>query len=485
MKNNEIKSYFCTWSAQNFLAGESLKALSEDERKLKLLDCEGAKLARDIMNEESIFGENGLAYQFDADIRKELYFMFDDGWDVDYGIHPDANIEKFASLNVSSARFPFVLGSPKERLKSLNNAIKEIGWKGIGIWVCSQISGPSCKKPFSIDDDIYWIEKILESKYANVEYWKVDWGTYQEDVSFRKRLTELAKIYYPELTIEHAICVSPLNYFMGSSDMMGRFRNMKHLYEKSLETIKFADVFRTYDVLSELSIPTTLDRIGEELSNTNGYLNGEDEVYINACLGLQSGIMRSYKHSDKMNEVVASIRFQKIAKPFFNGVCYKSEEILFDNYKYKENETWFGEASNKSVSQGAPAIISRNVSLPKVIGENVPYVVATKFINDVYSVGTFKRVNNRSYYYPLVDIECDFKDAKIIGVFGKYKSITFKTFTKPIKVYVKSLIGDKSLDITNYVEIINDGFTIFKNIIDLVWNKDDNSESAFLIKIKY
>lgn len=94
-------SYFCTWNAQNF--GRKDAALEKNGSIF--LGSEGAKKARDAMNEEFIFGQGGLADQY-GPIRDCLYFVLDDGWDVPYGVHPDSQIEAFGSLEMSGDRFP-------------------------------------------------------------------------------------------------------------------------------------------------------------------------------------------------------------------------------------------------------------------------------------------------------------------------------------------------------------------------------------------
>lgn len=482
--NKNIKSYWCSWSTQNFLGGESLKSLTEDEKKEKLKDGDGAKLARSMLNEETIFGVNGLAYQFPKDVRKELYFMLDDGWDVDYGIHPDTNSKYFGSLIVSKDRFNFKIDSPKERLKILNKKMKKAGWKGIGIWVCSQLANDRYNLPFTKEDEEYYKERIKWCKYAKVEYWKVDWGTHQENIQYRKRLTELANELYPDLIIENAICIGPINSIDCWKEQEGRFSSNKVIYNKSLETVKFSHVFRSYDVLGQLSIPTTLDRVSSLLKYANGYINCEDEVYIGAVLGMQLGVMRSYKTNDKMDEVVSSIRYQRLASPFTKTELLTSDKILTDSYCFTKNESWFGGVSEKTATQSAPAIIARNTPLPKVKGDEVPYVLAAKY-NNIYSIGTFKRVRNREFYYPLVDIICNPEKIKYIGVFGQYKTIEFNTSVKPRKILAKSLLTNKTINITNKVKISTNGFIIDSTIIDLVFKSSDCSEPSFLLEVKY
>ena len=58
-----------------------------------------------------------------------------------------------------------------------------------------------------------------------------------------------------------------------------------------MQILQHTDVYRTYDVTSILSLPTTLDRLAEMLKGAerhpeiHGLLNVEDEVYVAAADG--------------------------------------------------------------------------------------------------------------------------------------------------------------------------------------------------------
>ncbi|MCQ2400174.1 MAG: hypothetical protein MJ072_06685, partial [Clostridia bacterium] len=198
-------NYFCTWETQNILSKKCGDFIGDH----------GAKYARLMMNAENVFGENGMARIFDENLRADLFFVLDDGWDVGYGIHPDENRDKFGSLIADGERFN-VSGSPQDKLKYLSDKIKEFGWKGLGVWVSPQ-QAKGLDRTFDYDafDEEYWRERLLWSKYAGVSYWKVDWGQFDHDLSFRKKLTLLARSVYPELIVEHAVPEPPLNGFDG------------------------------------------------------------------------------------------------------------------------------------------------------------------------------------------------------------------------------------------------------------------------------
>ena len=193
-RNNQQKSYYCTWLAQNFIAEET----GEERAAVRpqFTGDQGANCARDKVNEYTVFGKDGMA-ENPVKGREELYLVLDDGWDVPFDFDPYAHKDYFGSLEANEQRFPCAKGKPAERLKALNERAKSLGWKGIGIWVAAQKCGKDYNSPFSEMDKEYWRERILWCKQAGVTYWKVDWGTSEHDVAFRKFLTDAAAELYP------------------------------------------------------------------------------------------------------------------------------------------------------------------------------------------------------------------------------------------------------------------------------------------------
>lgn len=114
-------NYYCTWNAQNCARPDAVLEPSAEV----FLGADGAKKARDYLDEDSIFGSGDLAGQF-APVRDQLYFLLDDGWDVPRGTHPvnDAAIESFGSLELARDRFPSFPGTPAQRLRGVNEALK-------------------------------------------------------------------------------------------------------------------------------------------------------------------------------------------------------------------------------------------------------------------------------------------------------------------------------------------------------------------------
>jgi len=114
-------------------------------------------------------------------------------------------------------------------------------------------------------------------------------------LDFRRMLTRISREKAPNLVVEHAVSCRPLN---DVPDGTGRFRGWDNVLRRSVETIAFSDVFRTYDVTSHLSVAATLDRIAELFTagtvepNAQGLLNSEDEVFLGAALGCVLGIGR-------------------------------------------------------------------------------------------------------------------------------------------------------------------------------------------------
>ena len=84
-KAGKTPNYWCTWHTQNFSGiTEPLESMSP----ALFEGDQGAKSARSRLNQEALFGECGWA-DFFPEIRRDLYLMLDDGWDVPYGVHPD------------------------------------------------------------------------------------------------------------------------------------------------------------------------------------------------------------------------------------------------------------------------------------------------------------------------------------------------------------------------------------------------------------
>lgn len=494
LHKSEQKSYYCTWLAQNFIA-----AKAGEERAAVLPEFagdQGANCARDKLSERTVFGKGGMA-ENPVKGREDLYLVLDDGWDVPFDFDPAVHKNYFGSLEANEQRFPFANGNPAQRLKMLNERAKRLGWKGIGIWVAAQKCGKDYGQPFSEKDKEYWRERIRWCKQAGVSYWKVDWGTFEHDVAFRKFLTETAAEIYPELTVEQTICCPPVN---GITDELrrgavGRFQDDQKISGLSKEAVTFSEVFRTYDVTPAFSVATTLDRAAFLLPLAKGYLNVEDELYLAAALGCQMGIMRSgygkgsddWDDSDRLREADAALAWQKIAPPFAGGKVEISGEILADEWSFQENEFWYQAVNGRTVRQGAPASVSRNAPLPVVLTGRTgvkPFVACSLRPNGAYSVAVLPRTLNGERRYAGGKVVC-FLHAmpKKIALFGYADSFEFTwEHGKAESVAAVGLLGGNEVEIP--FPTTGNRFRIGADLIEKLWETDDKSAPAVMLTLR-
>lgn len=457
-KDRAQHGYYCTWLAQNYIVDRPEFA------------TRGARAPRNMINAETLFGEGGIARQWDG-IRRELLLVLDDGWDVPYETEFDKTL--FGSLEVDTARFPFAVGRPEERLKALSDKVKSFGWKGMGIWVAAQRCGVDGQRPFSDADKEYWRERILWSKHAGVAYWKVDWGANEQNARFRRFLTEAAAELYPELVIEHAICLPPFNGARhDGSPVLERFADIAEYAELSETAVGNSEVFRTYDVSPALSVATTLDRAARLLPHARGYLNVEDELYIAAALGCQFGIMRSalgkgadaWDDSDRLREAEAAVAWQKTASPFIGGSVNVSDEILTDAYEFADGEMWFAKVNGKIVRQSAPSAVARNCELPETsCGRSglKPFTAAALHPSGAYSAVVLPRTVKgvrREYVGGEVRFKCG--AASTFALFGNADRVTFECENTIGSVSARCLLGGGATDLSHTVLPSRKGFSV-------------------------
>ncbi len=503
-KHYKNDCYFCTWMTQG-LGRTAQEQLSN------------TKQTRDYLTEESVFGENGTASVYPK-IKSDLLFVIDDGWDVGYNLHMGRNRDQFGSLIVNDERFPSCTGTPAERLEKLNNLVKNAGWKGLGIWICSNACGETVHERLSLDDSRkYWRERMLWSKEAGVTYWKVDWGHYERDESFRLMLDEIANEVYPELVIEHAGCVQALNGVEinnPNSNDSGLFMDWKDEHIHWLNLVKFSKVFRTYDILNQLSIPTTLDRVyntlrlAYESDTANCVLNCEDEMYIGAVLGLNLGIMRSklWRPVDLQTWDPTNFRYRTTeVERALNWLLYfappmgvnevavsASEELLTESHNCDER-IFAGKYTGKTVKQSAPAIIARGCTLPNVeySEEEKPFIIAARNKTGAYSVAAlYRKLGQEEYRTPLAETTMfiDNVDAPI-GIFGYHGKLILKypLSVKNYRILMQDLASDIAEDITQSVEFLDNCILIDGEIINRIGktaNKgEDISEPGVVIKL--
>ena len=474
--------------------------------------------AREGMNQESIFGEQGMAKVMLPKTRSDYYFVIDHGWQ-------DKRIEEntFFTLKMDTLDFPrYAHLEPKEQIKQMNEDIKDLGWKGLGLWVRGN---PSKEE----------MEKFVEwSKYAGIEYWKIDGGDIDHYYA-----TSIKNKIYPQLTVEHITGAAPINPKWDtpglslypsvynkdeavSQELTASLNKATERLERSLDVIKNTDVFRTYDAAPLLVSTTTMQRVHDLLVQTVGhsqykaYLNIQDDCNIAAALGLLVAVKRHpmttprlYKGKDfhlqisgnrqvdkRLNEMDRFVLWQRIAPPMSSsyGTYLSSKNNLIDSIVFTESDTWFKRTHGNMVRQSAPAIMARNISLPTVKSEDrLPYVMASKFPNGAVAIATEGRVTpDQGWVHPKADIILDDLElGHLIGIFGYYQSLTLK-FSKPLPenlvIHGQDLLANKAVDLTDRVIIENDEVIIPGNLIEeiglMAGDPDDLSAPGMVLTIK-
>ena len=482
LPHGETLNYFCTWMTQN--------RVGEEVDRLRLKDPaftgdQGSRSAREQMNEEFIFGKDGVVHLLE-NVRSSLYLLLDDGWDVPYGTNPAMQISLFGSLEINEERFPSLTGNPAERLRQMNERVIAAGWRGLGIWVSPQRKGMQRDDKVSLDEmRDYWRERLEWSKFAGVRYWKVDWGMLSM-AEYRKCLTELAAEVYPELYVEQARCSAPVNGEIGTERV--RFSEGPQA-EGTARNYADSRVFRSYDVTDDyLSATTTLDRLSFLLTRERGgFINCEDELYIGAALGCSVGVMRSrfgaegFRFCRRLQEIDAAVRWLRLAPPFCGGTYLESSSLLYDSCYFNKGDTWYSPAREKTVTQAAPAVMARNTPLPEVTaGENAPFVIASLNPAMAYSIAAVRR------FCHLADTEapkitCRIGKAERIGIFGNFASLTFKHDAPPTRVTAECLFGTSTVDVTQRV-LQSDGTIVVDGaLLAKIGAATDESEPAVML----
>jgi hypothetical protein len=441
-------NYWCTWAAQNYMYGHNLPAV--DPRILE--GDSGSNLAHDAMRESILFGEEGWAARFYPRVRGGLYLLLDDGWQVGGS----------STFVLDTTKFPRFQGSPQERLAALDQAVAALGWRGAALW---------CRNTPTGDSGLPLLER---SQSAAIGYWKIDGG----DADFD--LTRLRDQMRAPLTLEHVHGEVPVN---GDWAKDGRFEPQAW-GSRRVEILRHSDVYRTYDVTSILSLPTTLDRAAQMLNaaqnhaDVRGLLNVEDEVYVAAVLGCTMGVMRHplvglrpgpdfdlffngpRQAKRRMDEVVRAVRWQRIAPPFTAGIgpFAMSREILTDSWVLEPGENWQSDLLGHTIHQGAPACIARNLALPEVKspGEK-PFVFAAGFPNGAVAIGAQERTQpGRAWYMPPCEVTLNVAGlAGPFGIFGEFSRLTllFSQSLRGRRILAQDLAGDEPVDITAQVRL--------------------------------
>ncbi len=467
------EDYFCTWNTQASVSGHGLTV-------------------RDVLTDAALFGENGWAYQYDPEIRRDMYIVLDDGWDL--GVSADGHDDEgsYGSFILDETKFPGYGESYAERLATLASKIKAAGWKGTGVWVCCQEDAAHISAD-GYDAD-YWRERIDWCRQAGITYWKVDWGKYCYNVSWRQFITDAAREIYPELVIEH------ISGDVGTNDPLGTGRVLQKL--AAMERIAaFSDVFRTYDVTVQLSAATTFDRVAMLLNGANdiyttgkGLMNCEDEVYMAAALGLTAGVMRSTYTGGSFDEVTRAILWHRLA-PSFDIGAYRSslsDKLLTDSWTFN-NDTWDSGINHRTVNQTAPAAVGRGIAVPVAVSDGeIPFAAASRnALTGAISIGTFRRTSDgSSNHLVYADVTLDAGPLTgPVGIFGVYGSLTlgFDGSLEGKKVLAQDLIGEAAYDITDFVTVDGGSITIQGDLLKYIGTSaaslNDSSEPGLVLQI--
>ena len=513
---NSSPDYWCTWGAQNY---------STDTFSVKhTLALGGHSVTAGYLTEENLFGKDGWSEQIPPSLREDLILLFDLGWDVPAGQRFEGANWELGSLLVAEDKFPSCSGSPEERLRRLRQLVMNNGWKGIGLWLPSHPHGDH-KDGITMSVNMvkeYYTEGLRISKNAGINYWKIDYGFRAGEIPFREMITRMAEETDPGLVVEHARGGGPLNDVDCPWDTknikgIGSYRAWDdgNILRKAVEIAMVSDVFRTYDITQQLSIPTTLDRVAQMMQELSGsgvdvIINCEDEPYIGAVLGCALGILRhpgmiepeGYNYDplhfkDRTDEVVRAVKWHRIAPAFGAGITENDIDtvVLPDHWRFREGDSWATWVTGRDVTQVAPARVSRGMPLPEVNYDSIPpYVICSTHPNGSVAVGTLPRTNGeRQIVYPLADVVIRLNDASMpVGIFGRYRSLTIILPTgmhhKRLHVFGQDLAGNSAFDITRQIIIDGDRLIIPGEVITKTGlsaaSKDDLSDPGMVLRIE-
>ncbi|MCL2531103.1 MAG: hypothetical protein FWE40_02970 [Oscillospiraceae bacterium] len=476
-------NYFCTWHLMYwFPANGGIPNLQ----------------TRDVLCDELLFGKDGIAVKHYPEVRKDLYLLLDDGWDVRSSQGSTLPEEVWfkpyiGSCQLSEEKFPGYGATPPERLKTLTDKVKALGWKGLGIWISPTVSPHPDVEGHGSSFVDFFRTRMQWSKFAGVDYWKVDWGDYDMSDKHRKLLSKLKAEVHPELIMEHAY--NRRAYHPKGAE--NRFGLAIHRHR-----LAYSDVLRLYDVAFALSVPTTLSRVAALLTHPVkikpgclGLINAEDEIYLSTALGLAFGVMRFDIGDTAINsgpnwafggegdfpatrparqqhdEVLRAVRWQEDFAPAFRadlGNSTISPEQGEDRWKFTPDETWEKalHQSEEAFVQSAPLVVARNVNAPviKACDEAPPYLVACRNPNGAMSIASLGRVTpQRGYFAPQADVHWQLgANSGAIGVFGHFKSLTLQ-FDENIAgktILAKDLLHDNWIDITGQVQVRSNAVTL-------------------------
>lgn len=462
-------SYWCTWDEQSYTAeGDSQLAGTRH------------------LGETLVFQDPGWITHYYQKVRKDLFVLYDGGWDIPLGVdYTGSGSWQLGSMELAIDKFPSCKGTPVERLRKLNEMTRAAGWRAAGIWVAAQAYGDGRDGKLLSHSQLveFFRQRAQWSHQAGIGYWKVDFGA-RNNAEFRRLVTGICREEAPDLVVEHARTCGPVNDEPCPWDKVprvvhntGRFApwdNGKVLAEAE-DLLTFSSVLRTYDVLSQLPLATTLDRVAQLIAhkparaeNAGGVLLCEDQVYIGAGLGCAMGIMRgpNWKvrpgrpsnpfHLDhRLDAAVRAVRWQRIAPAFpaWQSEARLDTQALMDDWFFREGETDATWLTGHDARQGAPARVSRGMALPSVRADGeAPFVIASRHPNGAIAVAALPRASRQEgIHSPLADVSIEAGEgASPIGIFGSYRSLTLRLAEDlgSRRAWVQDLAGESAVDVT-------------------------------------
>lgn len=499
-------NYYCTWNAQNCARPDAVLEPSAEV----FLGADGAKKARDYLDEDSIFGSGDLAGQF-APVRDQLYFLLDDGWDVPRGTHPvnDAAIESFGSLELARDRFPSFPGTPAQRLRGVNEALKARGWRGAGLWVSAQACGEGFVSGFWSREKSaeYWRTRLRWSREAGIGYWKIDWGCRQFDPQWRQLLEELKQQEYPQLHMEQCHpAAAPVNNVVlenGRQISDGRFASWSPWPDRWAEILRNAEIFRSYDVLWQFSQVSTLDRIAALMRacpSAHTIINCEDEAYIGAVLGCSIGVMRSglYRpipvfdfdpqhNAQKLHEITRAVKWQAQYPelPICGSALRCSEATVQERFCFASGQTWMKEYEHQTITQACPAVITRGMEhLPEIVCADAlqPLIIASRRGQSV-AAASLPRRDGAAWRIPRAQISLP--EARHTGLFGEWDCVRIAIPPEGFSsVRARDLADGAWTDVTRQTVRKGRQLVIPGDLIDRLCRCDDESAPGLELQLE-
>jgi hypothetical protein len=496
-------NYWCTWYAQNYWVQRGGEL--SDLKKITNPAAREELTYNHLYNEKDGWVSNYLPHG-----RDDWYFLIDHGWQTKEARErtiPGA--KPFFSMQIDPRDFPqYGDAEAQEALRLFNEEVISYGWRGLGIWTRGTIDSLSARTM------VEW------SKYADVKYWKIDGGGTADFWSFK-----IKQEIFPELVLEYVTGaggnLNPGWDVPGKKEYPSVYDFGGKNQESMLRVLQNTDAFRTYDASPVLMSVTTLRRTHDILKQTHGQvkyraiLNVQDDCNAAAALGC---LVASKRHPNYMertldgkdlhhqlsgkrhmqariNEAERFGRWSRIAPAFPAGEgTYSSSKVeLIDHYPFTKYDTWNKATYGKDVYQSAPAIMARNMPLPKVeIVGDAPYVMASKYPNGPVCVATEGRVKPEDqWFHPRAKVTIKVADVnQTIGIFGHYDELIIE-FDKPLdelkNIWAQDLLADEAIDIKSKVKIEGNRLFISGKLIDeigtLAGDEGDISVPGMVMKV--